>query len=56
MSLNLGGFFRGGSYFAAEYQGGYYDFGRIAALTPVIEAWGIITPSQAPLLGFHTTR
>src|SRR5260370_22775044 len=31
----------------------YFDFERIEALKPAIEACGISTLSQSPMLGFH---
>src|SRR3546814_7400802 len=41
------------SYYASECHADYFDFGRIRALKPAIEACGISTISQSPMLGFH---
>src|SRR5204862_5558112 len=35
------------------YPSDYFDFERIEALKPAIEACGISTLSQSPMLGFH---
>src|SRR5262245_65869348 len=53
MPPNLGGFFMVRSYYPSECHADYFDFERIAALKPAIEACGIYTLSQSPLLGFH---
>src|SRR5947207_1518895 len=53
MSLNLGGFFIVRSYYPSECHADYFDFERIEALKPAIEACGISTLSQSPMLGFH---
>src|SRR5437868_13487029 len=53
MPPNLGGFFMGRSYYASECHAEYVDFERIEALKPAIEASGISTLSQSPMLGFH---
>src|SRR5699024_11200972 len=37
-----------------ECHADYFDFERIEALKPAIEACGISTLSQFPMLGFHT--
>src|SRR5947208_1162595 len=41
------------SYCPSECHADYFDFERIAALKPAIEACGISTLSQSPMLGFH---
>src|SRR5437879_2270362 len=53
MPPNLGGFFMVRSYYPSECHADYYDFERIEALKPAIEACGISTLSQSPMLGFH---
>src|SRR5262249_4107867 len=53
MPPNLGGFFMVRSYYPSECHADYFDFERIEALKPAIEACGISTLSQAPMLGFH---
>src|SRR2546428_11090686 len=53
MPSNLGGFFMVRSYYPSECHADYFDFERIEALKPAIEACGISTLSQSPLLGFH---
>src|SRR5438045_9151348 len=53
MPPNLGGFFMVRSYYPSECHADYFDFERIEALTPAIEACGISTLSQYPMLGFH---
>src|SRR5258706_434949 len=53
MLPNLGGFFRDRSYYPSECKADYFDFERIEALKPAIEACGISTLSQSPMLGFH---
>src|SRR5437773_12397138 len=53
MGPNLGGFFMVRSYYASECHADYIDFERIEALKPAIEACGISTLSQSPMLGFH---
>src|SRR5260221_14784265 len=53
MPPNLGGFFMVRSYYPSECHADYFDFERIEALKPAIEAWGISTFSQSPMLGFH---
>src|SRR5439155_9091622 len=50
---NLGGFFMVRSYYPSECHADYFDFERIEALKPAIEACGISTLSQSPMLGFH---
>src|SRR5258708_40289499 len=52
MPPNLGGFFMVRSYYPSECHADYFDFERIEALKPAIEAWGISTLSQSPILGF----
>src|SRR5258707_12116278 len=53
MPPNLGGFFMVRSYYPSECHADYFDFERIEALKPGIEACGICTLSQSPMLGFH---
>src|SRR5205809_209145 len=53
MNPNLGGFFMVRSYYPSECHADYFDFERIEALKPAIEACGISTLSQSPMLGFH---
>src|SRR5690606_36570419 len=52
MPPNLGGFFMVRSYYPSERHADYFDFERIEALKPAIEACGISTLSQSPMLGF----
>src|SRR5258708_10358333 len=53
MPPNFGGFFMVRSYSPSECHADYFDFERIEALKPAIEACGISTLSQSPMLGFH---
>src|SRR5699024_970170 len=53
MPPNIGGFFMVRSYYPSECLADYFDFERIEALKPAIEACGISTLSQSPMLGFH---
>src|SRR5258708_12725478 len=53
MPPNLGGFFMVRSSYPSECHADYFDFERIEALKPAIEACGISTLSQSPMLGFH---
>src|SRR5690554_7868906 len=53
MPPNLEGFFMVRSYYPSECHADYFDFERIEALKPAIEACGISTLSQSPMLGFH---
>src|SRR2546430_2758874 len=53
MPPNLGGFFMVRSYYPSECHADYFDFERIEVLKPAIEACGISTLSQSPMLGFH---
>src|SRR2546425_13362704 len=53
MPPNLGGFFMVRSYYPSECHADYFDFERIEALKPAIEAWGISTLSPSPMVGFH---
>src|SRR5260370_246784 len=53
MPPNLGGFFMVRSYYPSECHADYFDFERIEALKPAIEACGISTLSQSPMLCFH---
>src|SRR2546428_12184053 len=50
---NLGAFFMVRSYYPSKCHADYFDFERIEALKPAIEACGISTLSQSPMLGFH---
>src|SRR5258708_33241621 len=53
MPPNLGGFFMVRSYYPSECHADYFDFERIKALKPAIEACGISNLFQSPMLGFH---
>src|SRR5207237_6523956 len=53
MRPNLRGFFMVRSYYPSECHADYFDFERIEALKPAIEACGISTLSQSPMRGFH---
>src|SRR3989442_13098751 len=53
MPPNLGGFFMVRSYYPSECHADYFDFERIEALKPAIEAWGISTLFQSTMIGFH---
>src|SRR5437588_291530 len=53
MPPKLGGFIMVRSYYPSECHADYFDFERIEALKPAIEACGISTLSQSPMLGFH---
>src|SRR5260221_11041168 len=53
MPQTLGGFFMVRSYYPSECHADYFDFERIEALKPAIDAWGISNLSQSPMLGFH---
>src|SRR5262245_59839351 len=53
MRPNHGGFFMVRSYCPSECHADYFDFERIEALKPAIEACGISTLSQSTMLGFH---
>src|SRR3546814_10252668 len=53
MPPNLGGFFMVRSYYPSECHADYFDFERIEALKPAIEACGIATLCQYSMLGFH---
>src|SRR5438477_182242 len=53
MPPNLGGFFMVRSYYPSECHADYFDFERIEALKPAIEACSISTLSQSPMLGFR---
>src|SRR2546428_13523141 len=53
MPPNLGGFFLVRSYYPSECHADYFDFERIEALKPAIEACGNSTLFQSPMLGFH---
>src|SRR5438874_12926585 len=56
MPPNLGGFFMVRSYYPSECHADYFDFERIEALKPAIEACGISTLSQSPMRGFHKQK
>src|SRR4051794_17133453 len=49
----LGGFFMVRSYYPSECHADYFVFERIEVLKPAIEACGISTLSQSPMLVFH---
>src|SRR5258708_33268772 len=53
MPPNLGGFFMILSYYPSECHADYFDFERIEALKPAIEACGISTLFQSPMVGLH---
>src|SRR3546814_19275916 len=53
MPPNLGSFFMVRSYYLSEFHADYFDFARIEALKPAIEACGISTLSHSPMLGLH---
>src|SRR5688500_19460848 len=53
MPPNLGGFVLFSSYYPSGCLADYFGFERIEALKPAIEACGISTLSQSPMLGFH---
>src|SRR5256714_13674837 len=53
MPPNLGGFFMVRSYYHSECHADYFDFERIEALKPAIEACGISTLPQSPMRGCH---
>src|SRR5690625_6972825 len=53
MPPNLGGCCMVRTYDPSECHADYFDFERIEALKPAIEACGISTLSQSPMLGFH---
>src|SRR5689334_15644041 len=53
MPPNLRGFFMVRSYYPSECHADYFDFERIEALKPAIEACCISTLSQCPMLCFH---
>src|SRR2546428_12011085 len=56
MPTNLGGFFMVRSYYPSECHADYFDFERIEALKPAIEAWGISNLSQSPILCFQKAK
>src|SRR5256885_11017890 len=53
MPPNLGGFFMVRSYYPSECHADYFDFERIEDRKAAIEACGISTLAQYPMLGFH---
>src|SRR5690606_15022178 len=53
MPPDHGGFVMGRSYYPSECHDDYFDLQRIDAPKPAIEANGISTLSQSPMLGFH---
>src|SRR5947208_6235916 len=44
------------SYYPSECHADYFDFERIEALKPAIEACGISTLSQSPIAGLRASR
>src|SRR5438876_11429768 len=56
MPPNLGGFFMVPSYYPSECHADYFDFERIEALKLAIEACGISTLSQSPMLRSEERR
>src|SRR5580692_8629377 len=52
MPPNLGGFFMVRSYYPSECDADYFDFERMDALKPAIEACGVSTLCESPMLGF----
>src|SRR2546427_10234460 len=52
MPPNLGGFFMVRSYYPSECHADYFDFERIEALKPAIEACGLSILSTFPVVGF----
>src|SRR3546814_9883653 len=53
MPPNLAGFFMVRSYYPSECHADHFDFERIEALKPALEACGNSTLSQSPVLVFH---
>src|SRR5688500_17541097 len=53
MPPDLGGFFMVRCYYPSEFHADVVHFVRIDALKPAIDACGIFTLSQSPVLGFH---
>src|SRR2546422_838538 len=53
MPPNLGGFFMVRSYYPSECHADYFDFERIEALKPAIDACGSATRFQSAKRGFH---
>src|SRR4051812_27808698 len=53
MPPNLGGFFMVRSYYPSECHADYFDFERIEALKPAIEACGISTPPSYVSPAYH---
>src|SRR5207247_2184657 len=53
MPRDLGGFFMVRLYCPSEFNAAFSYFNRIQPLNPAIEACGISTLSQSPMLGFH---
>src|SRR5436305_5717416 len=49
-------FFMVRSYYPSECHADYFDFERIEALKPAIEACGISTLSQSPIAGLRASR
>src|SRR5256885_9768716 len=47
--------FRSRSYYPSECHADYFDFERIEALKPAIEACGISTLSQSPIAGLRAS-
>src|SRR5205809_678911 len=53
MPPSLAGFFMVRSYYPSEFHADYFDCERIESLTPAIEACGMSTLSQSPMLRSH---
>src|SRR5258708_1856830 len=53
MPPKLGGLFMVRSYYPSECHADYFDFERIEALKPAIEACGPAHLFQCPMLAFH---
>src|SRR5258708_1926096 len=53
MPPHLGAFFLVRSYYPSECHADYFDFERIEALKPALEACGISNLSQSQKLSFH---
>src|SRR5437763_1723289 len=53
MPPNIGGFFMVRSYYPSECNADYFDFERIEALKPAIEACSISTLYHYAIIGLH---
>src|SRR5260221_440097 len=53
MPPNLGGFFMVRSYYPSECHADYFDFERIEALKPAIDACGMIILSECQMPSFN---